>query len=50
MPALVWFGMGAAFCWLAERARRVAEAEDDFAERLAALEDEADARQSAETH
>lgn len=47
MPgAIVWFALGAAFCWLAERARRAPD--DDFEERLAELEAEADAREEAE--
>lgn len=54
MPVL-WFGLGVAFCWLAEGARRSFGTEDDFDERLAALEAEADARVEAlastvETH
>ena len=39
--AVVWFAMGAAFCWLAERARRN---RSEFEDRLVALEQEADAR------
>lgn len=43
MPAAIWFALGAAFCWLAERARRA----EDFDERLADLEAEAEARAEA---
>lgn len=43
MAAVFWFGLGAAFCWLAERARR----QGSFEERLEELEAEAEARAEA---
>lgn len=41
MPALLWFAAGAAFCWLAERARRGANFEDRLEELEAEAEDRA---------
>jgi hypothetical protein len=44
MAAVFWFGLGAAFCWLAASARSSAA---DFEERLEALEEELEAQAEA---